>query len=68
MYTQPMIFPLDPEGEIYILQDESGRTIGTGPREVCEILRKMIVDRLAAPIPEPEFIPCRSNIRAAIAI
>ncbi len=68
MYTQPMIFPLDAEGEVYVLQDECGQTIGTGPRAVCEVLRKMIVDRLAAPTPQPEFKPRRSNVRAAIVI
>jgi hypothetical protein len=33
-----MILPLNLEGSIYALQDEKGSTIGTGTREVCELL------------------------------
>ena len=42
MYTKPMILPLDVEGKIYSLQDEKGNTIGTGTREVCEVLMYII--------------------------
>lgn len=42
MYTRPMILPLDADGRIYELQDEHGETIGTGSREVCEILLYLI--------------------------
>jgi len=37
-----MILPLDIQGRIYALQDEQGNTIGTGTREVCEILMYII--------------------------
>ena len=42
MYTKAMILPLDIEGELYCLQDEKGKTIGTGTREVCEVLLSII--------------------------
>jgi hypothetical protein len=42
MCTIPMMFPLDSHGTIYVLQDEKGNTIGTGSRQVCEILLSII--------------------------
>lgn len=70
MYAEPMILPLDINGRIYAIQDERGNTIGTGTREVCEVLLYIITKpaspsvsgRINAPIPQ------RPNIRAAIAI
>jgi len=67
---QPMIMPLDVYGRIYALQDEKGNTIGTGTREVCEVLLYIITKpaspsvsgRVSVPIPQ------RPNVRAAIAI
>lgn len=38
MDAQPMTFPLNAEGKIYALQDEKGNIIGTGTREICEVL------------------------------
>jgi hypothetical protein len=68
MYKTPMIFPLDPEGKIYILQDENGNTIGTGTRKVCEVLLYIITNAAGA-APEPgAAVPQRSNVRAAITI
>ena len=68
MYAEPIIFPLDAKGHIYALQDEKGKTIGTGTREVCEVLLYMItkpVSPISERIPVP---PQRSNVRAAIGI
>jgi hypothetical protein len=70
MYAEPMILPLDIHGKIYALQDEKGNTIGTGTREVCEVLLYIITKpaspsvsgKISAPIPQ------RPNLRAAIAI
>jgi hypothetical protein len=70
MYAEPMILPLDMHGRIYALQDEKGNTIGTGTREVCEVLLYIITKpasqsvsgRINAPVPQ------RPNLRAAIAI
>jgi len=71
MYTKPMILPLDVEGKIYSLQDEKGNTIGTGTREVCEVLMYIITK---PPIQSNASgntranVARRPNVRAAIAI
>ena len=70
MAAEPMILPLDVNGKIYALQDEKGNTIGTGTREVCEVLLYMIT-KPASPIVSGRMnvpIPQRPNVRAAIAI
>ena len=38
MYNEPIILPLNADGQIYALQDEHGRLVGTGTREICEAL------------------------------
>ncbi|HEY8225760.1 MAG TPA: hypothetical protein VIG25_10810 [Pyrinomonadaceae bacterium] len=70
MYGKPMILPLDIEGKIYALQDEKGNTIGTGTREVCEIL-VYIITKAASPGVSGSIngpIQPRPNVRAVIAI
>lgn len=70
MHGQKIIHPLDANGTIYAIQDEKGSIIGTGTREVCEILLYIInkpastsiSGRINAPVER------RSNVRAAIAI
>jgi hypothetical protein len=65
-----MIFPLDTNGQIYALQDEKGNTIGTGTREVCEVLL-YIITKPASPSISGRVnvpVPHRGNVRAAIAI
>ena len=71
MYTKPMILPLDLEGKIYALQDEKGNTIGTGTREVCEVLMYIITKapaRLNSPGNTRAHVTRRPNVRAAISI
>jgi len=69
MYTKPMILPLDLEGKIYSLQYEKGNTIGTGSREVCEVLLYIITKSLApSSIHGGANVVRRPNVRAAIAI
>lgn len=69
MYTKPMILPLDLEGKIYSLQDEKGNTIGTGTREVCEVLMYIITKPLVrANATTAASVVRRPNVRAAIAI
>jgi hypothetical protein len=69
MYSKPMILPLDLEGKIYSLQDENGNTIGTGTREVCEVLMYIITKPLARANGSPQTtVIRRPNVRAAIAI
>ena len=65
-YSEPMIVPLNPEGTIYALLDEDGKIIGTGDREVCAVLVKMMKRAMAM---EPlESMPALShgNVRSAI--
>ena len=44
--TRPMILPMDSEGRIYVLENEQGKIIGSGPREACEMLLKLITSGL----------------------
>jgi len=68
MYTKPTILPLDVNGKICALQDEKGNTIGTGTREVCEVLL-YIITKPPSPAGKTQLlIPQRPNVRAAIAI
>ena len=70
MHTKPMIFPLDSAGKIYALQDEKGNTIGTGTREVCEVLMSLITKPASTSDSGRirSLIPQRPNVRAAIAM
>jgi hypothetical protein len=70
MYAKPMILPLDPNGKIYALQDENGNTIGTGTREVCEVLLYIITKAATQSISGRinGSATQRPNVRAAIAI
>ena len=70
MYAEPMILPLDSKGLIYALQDEKGNTIGTGTREVCEVLLYIITKPASRSISGRVNVPAphRGNVRAAIAI
>lgn len=67
MYTMPMIFPLDGTGRVYVLQDKDGQVVGSGSREVCERLLRLIGMGLS-PATENTPAPPASNIRAAITI
>ncbi len=68
LYAEPRILPLDAQADIYALQDERGNIIGTGTRDVCEVLLFLITqpaswsDRINAPVPR------RPNVRSAIVI
>lgn len=69
MYGEPTIFPLDAGGQIYAIQDEKGNTIGTGTREVCEVLLYIITKPASQSISGRNNLgPHRPNVRAAIAI
>jgi hypothetical protein len=68
--STPTILPLDSNGQIYALQDEKGNTIGTGTREVCEVLL-YIITKPASPSISGKINgpgPQRPNVRAAIGI
>jgi len=69
MYGEPMILPLDANGRIYALQDEKGNTIGTGTREVCEVLLYIITKPASQSISGRKALAAqRGNVRAAITI
>jgi hypothetical protein len=42
VYSEPIILPLNADGLLYALEDEHGRIVGTGTREVCEVLLTII--------------------------
>ena len=67
MYTMPMIFPLDGTGRVYVLQDKDGQVVGSGSREVCERLLRLIGMGLS-PVNENPPQAQATNIRAAITI
>lgn len=67
MLAEPKIFPLDEHGVIYALQDEKGNTIGTGTREVCEVLL-YIITKPASQSLSSRVNPQRPNVRSAIAV
>ena len=67
MQAEPRIYPLDDNGEIYALQDEKGNTIGTGTREVCEVLL-YIITKPASQSVSGRMNPQRPNVRSAIAV
>lgn len=69
MYSTPIILPLDIDGTIYVLQDEQGNEIGTGSRQVCEVLMSLISKgRSTVSEMSCSRIPRRPNVRAAIGI
>jgi hypothetical protein len=70
MNRKKRILPLDVDGEIYAIQDEKGNVIGTGTREVCEILLYIIGKPASASISGRIKAPIehRPNVRAAIVI
>jgi hypothetical protein len=67
MYTVPMILPLDGTGRVYVLQDKNGQVVGSGSREVCERLMRLIAAGLS-PVTENTVATQANNIRAAITI
>ena len=67
MNAEPRIFPLDESGRIYALQDEKGNTIGTGTREVCEVLL-YIITKPASQSVSGRINPQRPTVRSAIAV
>lgn len=42
VYSEPIILPLNADGKLYALEDEQGRIVGTGTREICEALLTMM--------------------------
>jgi hypothetical protein len=65
MYSEPIILPLDIYGEIYAIEDERGKIVGTGTREVCEVLLHIMKKQ---PMSREARASQRTNVRAAIMI
>jgi len=68
MHVEPAIRPLSIDENIYALCDESGKTIGTGTREVCEVLLYIITRSNQLGTRPPVRPTVRTNVRAAISI
>jgi hypothetical protein len=70
MQLQPTIRPLSVHENIYALCDENGKTIGTGTREVCEVLLFIITKSNDLRIARTRAIqgPPRSKVRSVIGI
>ena len=69
MYSEPTVLPLNTEGTNYALQDNNGVIMGTGTREVCEVLVSIINNQKLRRVNQvTETRLPRSNIRAAIVI
>jgi hypothetical protein len=65
---EPVIIPLDRDGEIYAMQDEHGNIIGTGTREVCEVL-VLIMKKSRRMVRTSEINNLRrANVRAPIVV
>ena len=58
---------LDPAGRIYALRDEKGNTVGTGTREVCEVLI-YLATKTQSSGRTPSPLPHGANVRAAIKV
>lgn len=69
MSREEMIRPLDDAGTIYAIHDANGNVIGTGTREVCEILLYIIEKPRLASI-SGRTVPTerRANVRSAITL
>jgi len=65
-----MMFPLNPEGTLYSIRDEKGFTVGTGTREICEMLLVMMDKRSfrSAPSTKTPTTAPHFNVKAAIVI
>ena len=68
MYTQPMIFPLNADGKLYLAQDDQGQVIGTGTREVCEALIHILRRAKELEPVDSKRLPSHVNVRSAIMI
>jgi hypothetical protein len=70
MDAKASVVPLNEDADIYMVIDESGKTLGTGTKEVCEVLASL----MAGPKPpaaedfRTALRNSRQNIRSAIKI
>jgi hypothetical protein len=70
MLVDPAIIPLNDDG-LFALRDDRGQMVGTGSREVCEVLLHVLKRCKSANETPPDPLTTlreRPNIRAAISI
>ena len=69
MTDEPQVVALSVEANIYMLVDRFGNSLGTGTREVCEVLAKIatVKDVLDNDLPQRPR-QSNENVRSAIAI
>jgi len=46
MYSEPIILPLNADGQLYALEDEHGRIVGTGTREICQLMLMVMKNQI----------------------
>ena len=69
MQGEPSIQALSVDANIYALRDERGNTLGTGTREVCEVLLYIMTKaRTNSMKLSSTSMTLHSNVRAAISI
>jgi len=70
MFSEPKIFPLDVDGLLCAVHDDRGKIIGTGSREVCEVLLRIINRSPSTTLSEEDSrkTTVHYNVRAAIVI
>ncbi len=71
MSSSPKIVALNVEANIYMLVDGKGHSLGTGTREVCEVLAQIATVKdvpCDASSSQPRARSSNGNIRSAIAI
>ena len=68
MQGEPSIQALSVDANIYALRDERGNTLGTGTREVCEVLLYIMTKARTRSMKLAGTSVGRGNVRAAIAI
>jgi len=70
MSSEARVFALSADANIYVVVDEKGNSLGTGTREVCEVLAQIASGKDA---PNSTRYPVRTritagNVRSAITI
>jgi len=70
MRSKTQIRPLRADANIYVVLDENGRSIGTGTREVCEVLARLAAQESALNLGNCTIAgpTCSDNIRSATTI
>ena len=71
MSSEARVFALNVDANIYMVVDEKGNSLGTGTREVCEVLAQ--IASVKEVLPETRYYQPRThrsigNIRSAIII